>query len=120
MKKIFLLLSAALVCTSLSAQQISESFEGSTFPPEGWEVSNINTYQGWQQFVKQSGSTMTIADGVACAKVSGTYGAAVNGSYLITPQLKPANGEKLTFDARVSDYASKGQQIGRASCRERV
>ena len=109
MKKIFLLLSAALVCTSLSAQQISESFEGSTFPPEGWEVSNINTYQGWQQYVKQSGSTMTIADGVACAKVSGTYGAAVNGSYLITPQLKPANGEKLTFDARVNDYASKGQ-----------
>lgn len=109
MRKIFLLLSAAVVCTSLSAQQISESFEGSTFPPEGWEVSNINTYQGWQQYVKQSGSTMTIADGVACAKVSGTYGATVNGSYLITPQLKPANGEKLTFDARVSDYASKGQ-----------
>ena len=100
MKKIFLFFAAALFCANMNAQTLNEGFEGETFPPEGWEVSNIDTYSGWS-----AGSISSNA----CAQVRGTYGAAVNGSYLITPQLKPANGEKLTFDARVNDYASKGQ-----------
>ena len=100
MKKIFSIFAAALFCASIGAQTLNESFEGEGFPPEGWTVNNINTYSGWTKGVKE---------GSNCAVVNGTYGADINGSYLITPQLKPAAGEKLTFSARVSEYASKGQ-----------
>ena len=104
MKQIFnkwtTLLVAVLCMTNVYAQQLNEDFEGEGFPPEDWSVINIDSYSGWNKTVK---------DGTNCAVVSGTYGANVNGSYLITPQLKPANGEKLTFKARVSDYATKGE-----------
>ena len=100
MKKIFSFVAAALFCATLSAQQLNEGFEGEGFPPEGWTVNNVNSYSGWTKGVKEGNN---------CAVVSGTYGTDINGSYLITPQLKPAAGEKLTFSARVSEYASKGQ-----------
>lgn len=97
MKKIFSVLVAALVCSSVSAQQLKESFDGESFPPEGWTVINANQYSAW---------TQTTKEGRTCAMVPGTYGYE---NYLITPQLKPEAGEKLTFDARVGDYASKGE-----------
>ena len=97
---LFLILTALLCSGSMWGDQLNEGFEGETFPPEGWEVNNINTYSGWQQ------GTMSNR---TCAIVHGTYDAWVNGSYLITPQLKPANGEKLTFDARLKEYSRKGE-----------
>ena len=101
MKKLFTLFSAALLCCmQMGAQTLNEGFAGETFPPEGWTVENIDTYSGWMQ-VELSNN--------ACAMVRGTYGANVNGNYLITPLLKPVAGEMLTFDARVNEYASKGQ-----------
>lgn len=100
MKKILSILVAALLCTGINAQQLTEGFDDTQFPPEGWTVNNIDSYSGWKR---------TELSGEPCAVVNGTYGTAVNGSYLITPELKPASGEKLTFSARVNDYASKGE-----------
>lgn len=97
MKKILSILVAALCCASISAQQLNESFEGEAFPPEGWTTINSDAYSCWRKSVKESR---------VCAMVPGTYGTE---NWLITPQLKPANGEKLTFNARVGDYASKGE-----------
>lgn len=100
MRKILSILVAAILCTSLSAQQINEGFDATQFPPEGWTVENIDNYSGWKRTELSSNG---------CAVVNGTYGSAINGSYLITPALKPASGEKLSFSARVSEFASKGE-----------
>ncbi len=95
MKKIYSIIAAALFCATMNAQTLNEGFEGEDFPPAGWSVTNTSTV-GWMSGVK----------GSACAKVAGTYGTE---SYLITPMLKPASGEKLTFSACIGGYASKGQ-----------
>ena len=97
MKKIFSFLAAALFCASFSAQTLNETFEGEGFPPEDWSVIDGYAGYGWKKAVK---------GGTNCAyvqEVSGTE------NWLITPQLRPANGESLTFSARVGDYASTGQ-----------
>ena len=97
MKKIFSWLAAAMVCTSISAQTLNETFEGEGFPPEDWSVIDGYTGYGWKKAVK---------GGTNCAYVQEVAGTE---NWLITPQLRPANGESLTFSARVGDYASTGQ-----------
>lgn len=109
MKKFFLFFAAALFCANITAQQLSESFENEQFPPEGWTTIADHSYpsfSSWNRYVKQEGSTMTIADGVACAYVNPMEGAS---NYLITPQLRPQAGEKLIFYARVNEYAKGGE-----------
>ena len=102
MKKLLSILVAALFCTSLSAQKLSESFEGSTFPPEGW-TSNPTT--GWKRMSKADSETLNVFDGTACAVVRGAY---QGNSYLFTPQLRPAAGEKLHFAARIQQFGGGG------------
>ena len=97
MKKIFLSFVVALFGLNLSAQQLNESFDGQGFPPEDWSVINSDSYSCWRKSAKE---------GRECAMVPGSYGTE---NWLITPQLKPANGEKLTFDARVGEFAKNGQ-----------
>ena len=97
MRKIFALFLAALFCANISAQTLNETFEGEGFPPDDWSVIDGYAGYGWKKAVKA---------GTNCAyiqEVSGTE------NWLITPQLRPANGESLTFAARVGDYASTGQ-----------
>lgn len=97
MRKIIFLLFAALSCSLLPAQTLSEGFEGETFPPEGWEVSNGNAY-GWRKGVK---------NGQNCALVAmSSYG---GDNYLVTPQLKPANGEALVFNTRIGENTGSGE-----------
>ena len=106
MKKFVSMLVAALFCTSISAQQLSESFEDTQFPPEGWTVVTDHNYGSWSQWLrgeKQAGSSLTAADGVAWAYANAV---ATASNYLITPQLRPATGEQLTFWARVKEYAT--------------
>lgn len=98
MKKLFSIIAAALFCTTMSAQQLNESFEGEQFPPEGWTTSGGSQYSQWTKSVKE---------GRQCAYVKGSYGWPE--SWLITPELKPANGEKLQFSARVGDNTAKGE-----------
>ena len=97
MKKIFSFVAAALFCATINAQQLNESFEGEDFPPEGWEVINSSPTYGWKKGV---------ADGQNCALVPQCYGYE---NYLITPQLKPAAGEKLTFSTRIKENSSTGE-----------
>lgn len=97
MKKIFSIFAAVLFCASVSAQQLNEGFEGEDFPPEGWEVSSTSPTYGWKKGV---------AGGENCALVPQCYGYE---SYLITPQLKPAAGEKLTFSARIKENTASGE-----------
>ena len=105
MKKIFFLLVTALFCTSMYAQQINESFEGTDFPPEGWTSIDSDQYSKWRRISKDDNTTLSVYDGRACAVVPGTYGTT---NYLITPCLRPAAGEALHFAARVKEYASQG------------
>ncbi len=97
MQKIFSWLAAAMVCTNISAQTLNETFEGEGFPPEDWSVIDGYAGYGWKKAVK---------GGTNCAYVQEVAGTE---NWLITPQLRPANGESLTFSARVGDYASTGQ-----------
>ena len=104
MKKLLSILVAAVLCTGINAQQLNESFEDTQFPPEGWTAiadHNYATYSSWGR------STSNAYDGSACAYVNPLAGAS---NYLITPQLRPAAGEKLIFYARVADYA-KGAEL---------
>ena len=52
MKKIFSWLAAAMVCTSISAQTLNETFEGEGFPPEDWSVIDGYAGYGWKKAVK--------------------------------------------------------------------
>ncbi len=97
MKKIFSFVAAALFCATINAQQLNESFEGDDFPPEGWEVVNGSPTSCWKKGV---------AVGQNCAQVPACYGVE---NYLITPQLKPAAGEKLTFSARIKENTASGE-----------
>ena len=97
MKKLFALFAAALFCANISAQTLNETFEGEGFPPEGWSVIDGYAGYGWKKAVK---------GGTNCAYIMEVTGTE---NWLITPQLRPANGESLTFAARVGDYASNGQ-----------
>ncbi len=97
MKKILSYLVAALFCTSLSAQQLGEGFENEGFPPEGWTTIDGYAGYGWQKGVKK---------GHTCAKIQEVAGTE---SWLITPQLKPASGESLTFSVISGGAASTGE-----------
>ena len=97
MKHFFSFLCAVLLSTGLYAQQLNEGFEGEGFPPENW--SGIDGYPGygWKKAAKF---------GQNCTKIQEVAGTE---NWLITPQLKPAAGESLSFQACIGDYASSGQ-----------
>ena len=97
MKKMILLLVAALFCTGIGAQTLNESFEGEGFPPEGWTVIDGYAGYGWKKGVKLQHNCAYIQE------VASTE------NWLITPQLRPAAGENLHFSACIGDYASTGE-----------
>lgn len=97
MKKIFSFLVAALFCTSMSGQTLNEGFENEGFPPEGWTTIDGYAGYGWQKGAKK---------GHTCAKIQEVAGTE---SWLITPQLKPAAGESLTFSVISGGVASTGE-----------
>ena len=97
MKHFFSFLCAALLSTGLYAQQLNEGFEGEGFPPEDWSVIDGYPGYGWKKAAKF---------GQNCAMIQEVTGTE---SWLITPQLKPAAGESLSFQACIGDYASSGQ-----------
>ena len=97
MKKLLSILVAAFLFTGINAQQLDEDFSGDDFPPEGWEVNNGSSSYGWKKGT---------AGGEVCALVPQCYGYE---NWLITPELKPANGEKLTFSARIHENTASGK-----------
>ena len=80
MKRMILLLVAALFCTGIGAQTLNESFEGEGFPPEGWTVIDGYAGYGWKKGVKLQHNCAYIQE------VASTE------NWLITPQLRPAGG----------------------------
>lgn len=97
MKHFFSFMCAVLLSTGLYAQQLNESFDGESFPPEDWSVIDGYPGYGWKKSAKF---------GQNCAMIQEVTGTE---SWLITPQLRPANGESLRFSACIGDYASSGQ-----------
>ena len=97
MRKIIFLLFAALSCSFLPAQTLNEGFEGEVFPPEGWTSIEGYAGYGWKKGAKFQQN---------CVMIQEVYGTE---SWLITPQLRPASGESLSFQACIGDYASTGE-----------
>ena len=97
MRKIIFLLFAALSCSLLPAQTLNEGFEGETFPPEGWTSIEGYAGYGWKKGAKFQQN---------CVMIQEVYGTE---SWLITPQLRPATGESLSFQACIGEYASTGE-----------
>ena len=97
MKHFFSFMCAVLLSTGLYAQQLNEGFEGEGFPPEGWSVIDGYAGYGWKKSAKFQQN---------CAKIQEVAGTE---NWLITPQLKPAAGESLSFQACIGDYASSGE-----------
>ena len=79
--------------------QLNESFDGTTFAPEGWTVEKTKGTVNWAR------STSSKHTGAASAYAK--YGPSTgNDTYLITPKLAPASGESLSFwlYAQYSNY----------------
>ena len=81
----------------MPAQTLNEGFEGETFPPEGWTSIEGYAGYGWKKGAKFQQNCVMIQE------VDGTE------SWLITPQLRPATGESLSFQACIGEYASTGE-----------
>ena len=66
------------------SQNLSEGFEGTTFPPDGWRVINGGGANAWTRY------TTGPHVGTACASIS--WNTTAHNDYLITPQLRPTAG----------------------------
>ena len=83
---------------AMQGQNLSEGFESTTFPPDGWATVHVSGSSSWQRSTGYSHS------GSACARrgdVSGGYN-----DWLISPQLAPETGDSLAFFL-ASEYASE-------------
>lgn len=108
MKKVILFFVGVFVgLAQLNAQQISQSFEGSIFPPSGWNAVTVTGTSTWEQ------SSLKARTGQFSAFIhyeSGSGGSTGFGEHwLISPKVvSVANGDKITFylssDAQPSDY----------------
>ncbi len=70
--------------------RLNEGFEGSQFPPEGWE--RINVVEPWTQWSRTTNQSHT---GNASAMADFSFGTAEN--YLITPKLVVAEDDSISF-----------------------
>ncbi|MBR1775251.1 MAG: fibronectin type III domain-containing protein, partial [Bacteroidales bacterium] len=90
-KTIGFLLGAIFFAVSggFAQNKLDEGFESYTFPPEDWvlQYANSGSYWEWNSSMANGNSS-----GCAYMDYSGTYSA-----YLITPSLKPQEGDSLIF-----------------------
>jgi hypothetical protein len=93
-KAITLTMMAVLLTVGFSfAQNLSEGFEGTDFPPAGWEVINGGDANTWVRY------TSSPYAGTACASIA--YGSTAHNDWLITPKLRPIAGNTdFSFWAR--------------------
>jgi gliding motility-associated-like protein len=107
MKKLLLFFMSLF--TFLSYGQLSEGFEGTTFPPPGWVVTDngIGTVQSWvRNTAFPNVWTIGVGSAVSNREVLGVPATAQD--WLITPQvLVPANGQ-LRFFARSTSGGIQG------------
>ncbi|HPE98808.1 MAG TPA: choice-of-anchor J domain-containing protein, partial [Chitinophagales bacterium] len=95
-KAITLTMMAVLLTVGFSfAQNLSEGFEGTDFPPAGWKVINGGGPTTWVRY------TLTPNTGTACAAIQ--YSSVAHNDWLITPKLRPESGNtNLAFWAKNS------------------
>ncbi|MDD4034636.1 MAG: C10 family peptidase [Candidatus Cloacimonetes bacterium] len=81
--------------SSTSSLTLSEGFEGTTFPPTGWTISNGGDTNTWVRDTE----TAYVRTGSACASIN--YSASAHNDWLITPRLTPsADNYTFSFWAR--------------------
>lgn len=79
--------------SGVKAEQLNESFENTTFAPDGWTTNHSGgTSYAWERTSSGSGGY-----GTYCAYVRYGSSGKTTENYLITPQLHPQSGEKLVF-----------------------
>ena len=108
-KKTILLSFICLIYSNSTFAQLFEDFEGVTFPPSGWVVTDngIGTVQSWvRNTAFPNNWTIGVGSAVSNREVLGIP--AVAQDWLITPQvLVPANGQ-LRFFARSTSNGIQG------------
>ncbi|MEM1324794.1 MAG: choice-of-anchor J domain-containing protein [Bacteroidota bacterium] len=96
---------------STAFAQLSEGFEGMTFPPTGWAAfdNGVCSFQSWQQVKATLNPRAYNGDGYAFAKFSNVSNEACE-DWLVTPALSPtAMNNSISFyamDDFAADYGS--------------
>ena len=93
MRKFYLLFFAALYFAAHTVAQpvlLSESFEGTAFPPAGWTLTNAGTGNSW---VRESAPAVTAYDGTK--SMGYEYNASAANAWAFTPALA-LNGQQVT------------------------
>ncbi len=89
MKKLYIFLLLACFSFTGFSQILSESFDGSTFPPTGWTLvdEDMDGYN-WGQILAADGWSVNTGDGaVLSASYDNVVGALTPDNWLITPQV---------------------------------
>jgi len=73
MKKFYFLWVLLFLVTGSFAQVLNESFEGATFPPEGWSAASDNKTYGWSQNDGTSHGPGNVAEGTQAAMANMYY-----------------------------------------------
>lgn len=99
MRNNFLVAIILLFCSSLAYAQLDENFEGTDFPPQGWQVEHLlgvdNNRNGWTR-VEQSGDNFPQGGKyVACSTTGQNMDD--SDSWLISPAVSVGTGDVLSF-----------------------
>lgn len=100
MKRFYSFILMAVLCCcvgSIQAAQLNEGFEGTSFPPDDWSTIHVSGNKAWARNTTYKNS------GSASAQMAYNYSGGEE-NYLITPQLQPATGEKLSFYVSSQSY----------------
>jgi subtilisin family serine protease len=83
---------SALLGINSANAGLSESFTGTTFPPDGWTVYNFDDDDAWSRYTPYYNTSP------ACARI---YYDSTNNDWLITPRLSVTANDSLKFYYRV-------------------
>ena len=103
MKKSLLIVLLVLLNVNLGFAELHETFDGGTFPPEGWTTtcipSTLNDYPRWSSTADIDPFVLGYTTGgyAACSKSGGFGEGLETDSWLVTPQVEIKAGEYLHF-----------------------
>lgn len=106
MRKIYLFMLLLFVTAATNAQVLlSESFEGTTFPPAGWTRVNAGTGNNWQRYTDYATFVNGAADGTAAMGVHFNPTSAQN-TWMFTPGLTLTAGVSYTLSFSYVTFAT--------------
>ncbi len=100
MRKIYFFFWAVIFCftaVDVNAEVLNEGFESETFVPEGWSIIEASGHSDYSGIMR---STQRYFEGNASAMFKHP---SMGDNYLVTPQLRPENGETFVFRVIASD-----------------